>query len=234
LVLDPRRRFDTASDMYRALHAPIPLANLPRLTQGRQQLAPIPNPPDLLTGARIEVMLCMLGEPAPVNTVSLLPGTAQVTHGGITLVAPPDGTRLELHNHTSDRLSCAFTTTVPWLELRLAGAWLEPHGMVEILVDRVAGSAALLPLPASDGALMLTGHARPPIYLLVRGLAGKEEAARLTILPGMAPLSIVAGSSAFAILIVVFAHLSILAFYAMEIPALALAVWIQRRSRGRP
>ena len=234
LVLDPRRRFDTASDMYRALHAPTPLANLPRLSQGHHQLAPIPHPPDLLTGAaRIEVMLCPRDEPAPMNAVSLLPGTAQVTRGGITLVAPPDGTRLELHNHTSDRLSCAFSTTVPWLELTLTGAWLEPHGMVETLVNRVAASASLLPTPASGGDVRPSGHPRPAMYLIVRGLTEKEEATRLAILPGVAPLSLVAGSSAFAILIVVVAHLSILAFYAMEIPALALAVWIQRRSRGR-
>ncbi|MGH2411167.1 MAG: hypothetical protein ACRDGS_12475, partial [Chloroflexota bacterium] len=215
-----------------ALHAPIPLANLPRLTQG-QQLAPVTQPPELLTAApRIEVVITTAEEPAPANSVLLPLGTAQITHGGITLVAPPDGSRLELHNHTNERLSCAFTTTVPWLDLPLAGAWLEPHGMLDILVNRVAGSAASHPTPAS-GALIPSVRARPPIYLLVRGLAGKEEAARLTILPGLAPLSIVAGSSALAILIVVFAHLSILAFYAMEIPALALAVWIQRRSRGR-
>jgi hypothetical protein len=232
LVLDPRRRFDTASDMYRALHAPIPLANLPRLTQGRNQLMPIIQAPELLTmAARIEVVINMVDEPAPANAVLLPPGTTQITHGGITLVVPPDGARLELHNHTNERLSCAFSTTVPWLDLRLAGAWLEPHGMLDILVDRSASSAALLP---TSGALIPSVRARPPIYLLVRGLAGKEVAARLTILPGVAPFSIVAGSSALAILIVVFAHLSILAFYAMEVPALALAVWIQRRSRGWP
>lgn len=234
LVLDPRRRFDTASDMYRALHAPIPLANLPRLNQGHRQLAPISHPPDLLTGAtRIEVMLCPRDEPAPVNAVPLSPGAAQITHGEITLVAPSDGTRLELHNHSSDRLSCAFTTTVPGLNLSLTGAWLESHGMVEILVNRIAAAATSLPTSAGGGAELPAGHARPATYLIVRGLAEKEEATRLTILPGVAPLSLVAGSSALAIAVVAIAHLSVLAFYGMEIPALALAVWIQRRSRGQ-
>jgi hypothetical protein len=53
-------------------------------------------------------------------------------------------------------------------------------------------------------------------------------------MPGLLPLSIVAVSSALAVLIVAFAHLAILGFYALEIPALALAVRLQWGRRKRP
>jgi hypothetical protein len=71
------------------------------------------------------------------------------------------------------------------------------------------------------------------VQLRVEGANRGERLARLTILPGLLPLSVVALSSALAVLIVAFAHLGILAFYALEIPALALAVRLQWR-RKRP
>jgi hypothetical protein len=72
------------------------------------------------------------------------------------------------------------------------------------------------------------------VYVRVEGADIGERVARLTLLPGLLPLSIVALSSALAVLIVAFAHLGILAFYALEIPALALAVRLQWRRRKRP
>ena len=180
----------------------------------------------------------MVGEPAPPNAGSLAPGVNQITRGGITLVASPDRGRLELHNHTDERLSCAFSTTVPWLAFRQAGAWLEPHGMVEVLMDRGADSPDSPPAAAlaraSGAAITTARYADPPIYLLAPGLPDPVKAARVIVLPGVAPVSIIAAFSAIAVLMVVFAHLNLLAIEAMEIPVLALAVWIQRRARKRP
>ncbi len=241
LILDPRHRFDTAADMHRALHAGTPLASLPRLTQGtRAPTAAVGASPPLPTETRVEVHVVKTGYPVPNHTVRLLGGSDRITHGGVTLVASADRLRLELHNHTDDRLACLVTCRVPWLVGDPETAWLEPHGLVEFALSPTptaalsAGSQAGDPADTSSIMTLPTAPTESyTFHLRVEGADIGERIARLTIMPGLLPLSIVALSSALAVLIVAFAHLSILAFYALEVPALALAVRLQWRRRKR-
>jgi hypothetical protein len=242
LILDPRHRFDTAADMHRALHAGTPLAGLARLTQGtRAPTAPVGVPAPLPAEARIEVSIILPNDLAPAHTIRLPGENDRITHGGITLVATADRLRIELHNHTDNRLACLFTCRVPWLVGAPETAWLEPHGLVEFALSAMPSGS--LPMGAPNGSPTLYFSAltvptmpteRFNVHVHVEGADSGERAARLTLLPGLLPLSVVALSSALAVLIVAFAHLGILAFYALEIPALALAVRLQWRRRKRP
>ncbi len=244
LVLDPRRRFDTAADMYRALHATVPLIDLPKLTVAVPQMpspagGALPAPADAI----VQVLLTRADASALQDGGYLAPGSGQVTYAGITLIATLDRTLIELHNHMSERLPCAFASDVPSLVAQQDSAWLEPHGMCIV---------AYVAAPSSEGSVAGTsspGVAATPslvsahqlvqvddlaIRLRVLGAPLPDHSARLTLLPGLLPVSVLAVSSGSAVLIALVMHLTLLHFYLLEVPALALAVALQRRRRRRP
>jgi serine/threonine protein kinase len=253
LVLDPRRRFDTAADMYRALHPDVPLESLPRLTVARAvTTTPQPAAPSGPDHAGLTVLINPAMPPTGGNVAALPADEHWLTFGGISLYVAPDWRSLALHNHTSDGLHCEIVSGVDWLQPVAPTTWLMPHGLVEITLSGsrslVAGSGSLvaagggpstflsLPAPtprtALPGAGSLPALLEPRVYLRVQS-TGQEStpAGRLSVLPGLLPVSVLGALSFVATFIVVFFHLTLAHLYVLEVPALIIAIILQRRTR---
>jgi hypothetical protein len=168
-----------------------------------------------------------------------LPGHEnQRTFGGITLAAPPDRHIIELHNHTDEQRSCTVTSSVPWLQPDYATAWLEPHGMLEVRLgspqlDSTAGSGLF---PAVLGPPVPAPYQVEDIalYLHVRGVDLPARMIKLSMLPGLISLGVVACSSLASLLVASAFHLSLLGFYGLNFLFLLLVVVIEvRRHRAK-
>jgi hypothetical protein len=227
--------------MYRALHGAIPLADLPKLTVATP---PVPSTPlkssvPLPDDTTVTVYVGMAPAPMTAEIVHLPGHRNQLTFGGITLAAPPDRHSIELHNHTDEQRSCTVTSSVPWLQPDYATAWLEPHGMLEVRLgspqlDTVAGSAiqsAAVGTPLALAPNQLEGIA---LYLHVRGVDLPTRMLKLSMVPGLISLGVVACSSLASLLVAAAFHLSLLGFYGLNFLFLLLVVVIEvRRHRAK-
>jgi serine/threonine protein kinase len=262
LVLDPRRRFDTPADMYRALHPDVPLEMLPKLTVERPTTAvthqAAPTPSDLPS---LTVLIGPVPRPPGKNVAALAGDERWLTFGGVSLYLAPDWRSLALHNHTEQAMHCELVSSIGWLQPEPSGAVLAPHGMVEIALlwprDQApaplvgegspplpgSGAVPALPvLPARGDALdqpafssvaSMLSSLGPSVYLRVDSIDAVSMPARRlsSALPGLLPVSVLGALSFVATFIVVLFHLSLAHLYLFELPALLIAIILQRRAR---
>jgi hypothetical protein len=240
LVLDARRRFDTAADMFRALHATTPLAQLPRLTLAAVETTPrAPADIALAHESEISVYVGPLTVADGPDVAHLGPGQDRVTFGGVSLMVSADRTRLDLHNHGDTRLGCAVISCIDTLQPRQGAVWLEPHGMVTIFLGVFSGQVQ----PAGDQSLVpkqfgVAPENQPgeqedvPVAMKVHG-ARPPDLFKPRMLPNALPIAVIAASNGGFVLLAVGHILPLSVFFVYETPALILAMFLQRRARMR-
>jgi Protein kinase domain len=240
LVLDARRRFDTAADMFRALHATTPLAKLPRLTLATTKVHPVTaGNAAPAYDAEVSVYVGPLTVAGGPDVAHLGVGQDRVTFGGVSLMISAGRTCLDLHNHGDFRLGCALISSIESLQPEMANVWLEPHGMVTVKLGAPTHALSIPRAGASAQANALAILAQPsieaediPVALKVRG-ARPPEPFRPRMLPNIMPVAILAASNGGFALLAIGHILPLGAFFLYETPALILAMFVQRRARAR-
>jgi serine/threonine protein kinase len=240
LVLDPRHRFDTAADMFRALHATTPLANLARLTVAAPsalRAGPVTVP--LADEIEATVFIGPLLTRGGPDVITLASPEGRITAGGLTVVLRSDKRTIELHNHRDDRLACRIMSSLPDVQPDAETTWIQAHGMASISL----GPTAYVTASAVDGRQPSTGGpnatATEPspgrdvqVALHVEGLS-RPAPFRPRVMPNALPMVIVAASNGGFVLLTTGHVLPIQAFFIYEVPALILAMWVQRRGRTK-